>query len=51
MVIEMIHRRTADEKVGVRKAGLQVLEAIIHLDKTKIRTEVSFVVVSCGPVV
>ena len=41
LIIEMVHRRTTDEKVGVRKAGLQALEAIVRMDKTTTRNQVS----------
>ena len=41
LIVEMIYRRTTDEKVAVRKAGLQALEAIVQMDATSIRTSVS----------
>lgn len=40
LIVEMVHRRTTDEKVGVRKAGLQALEAIVRMDKTTTRSQV-----------
>ena len=41
LVVEMIRRRTSDIKVGVRKAGLQALEAIVRMDTAVTRTSVS----------
>ncbi len=40
-MIEMIRRRTSDMKVGVRKAGLQALEAIVVMDSANTRIKVS----------
>jgi len=40
-VVKMIRRRTSDVKVGVRKAGLQVLEAVVLLDTSSTRISVS----------
>lgn len=41
VIIPMVRRRTSDEKVGVRKAAVQALEAIIRLDLDNICREVS----------
>ena len=38
--MSMIHRRATDEKVGVRKAALQAVEAIIRMDLQNIKKEV-----------
>ena len=40
LIIPMVRRRTRDGKVGVRKAALQALEAIIRLDMSNINREV-----------
>ena len=40
VIIPMVRRRTRDAKVGVRKAALQALEAIIRLDMTNVNKEV-----------
>ena len=32
VILQMVRRRTTDEKVGVRKAALQALESLIRLD-------------------
>ena len=45
-VVDMIRRRTSDTKVGVRKAGLQVLEALVLMDTSSTRISVS--VFGCG---
>ena len=41
LIVEMLHRRTTDDKVGVRKSGLQALEAIVLMDKSSTRSSVS----------
>ena len=40
LIIAMVRRRTKDGKVGVRKAALLALEAIIRLDMNSIRKDV-----------
>ncbi len=37
----MIHRRTTDEKVGVRRAGVQALEAIMRMNGGDTKNAVS----------
>ena len=44
LIVAMIHRRTTDDKVGVRRAGLQALEAVMQLREGGTRSTVSFVV-------
>ena len=38
--MSMVHRRATDEKIGVRKAALQAVEAIIRMDLQNIKREV-----------
>lgn len=40
MIIQMVRRRSSDEKVGVRKAALQALEGLVRLDKEHTLKEV-----------
>ena len=39
--MKMVHRRIGDVKVGVRKAGVQAMEALVSMDKNVTRTLVS----------
>lgn len=39
VILQMVRRRTTDEKVGVRKAALQALESLVRLDPDITRKE------------
>lgn len=39
VILQMVRRRTTDEKVGVRKAALQALESLVRLDPAVTRKE------------
>ena len=39
IILQMVRRRTTDEKVGVRKAALQALESLMRLNPSVTRKE------------
>ena len=39
VILQMVRRRTTDEKVGVRKAALQALESLMRLNPSVTRKE------------